>query len=120
MMPRTQWRPLNGQGSAGFQQPDAAAVQAQAGDVVGFCQQKFPHVADYLEEALDELLAFTCAPKTMLLRQHRPDQPNHRVPVRQRPPRLHSVRAIVTMVITSTASSGLLRWLSSADHVHTV
>lgn len=37
----------------------------QAREVVTFCEQKFPHVADYLEEALDELLAFTHAPKAV-------------------------------------------------------
>ena len=34
-------------------------------EVVTFCEQKFPHVADYLEEALDELLAFTNTPKSV-------------------------------------------------------
>ena len=34
-----------------------------SGEVVGFCGQKFPQVADYLEESFDELLAFTTAPK---------------------------------------------------------
>jgi transposase-like protein len=37
----------------------------QAREVVTFCQEKFPHIADYLEEALDELLAFTHAPKSV-------------------------------------------------------
>ncbi len=37
----------------------------QARDVVAFCEEKFPHVADYLEEALNELLAFTNAPKAV-------------------------------------------------------
>lgn len=32
---------------------------------MAFCEQKFPHVASYLEEALDELLAFTNAPKSV-------------------------------------------------------
>lgn len=30
-----------------------------------FCQQKLPDVADYLEEALDELLAFTQCPQSV-------------------------------------------------------
>ena len=38
---------------------------SQAKEVVAFCEQKFPHVADYLEEALDELLAFTNTPKSV-------------------------------------------------------
>lgn len=33
--------------------------------MVEFCRQKFPHVADYLEESLDELLAFTNTPKAV-------------------------------------------------------
>lgn len=48
-----------------FKQSDAQSVWAQARDVVEFCQEKFPDVADYLEEALDELLAFTNAPKAV-------------------------------------------------------
>ena len=48
-----------------FQQPDADAVWKQAREVVAFCQEKFPQVADYLEEALHELLAFTNAPKAV-------------------------------------------------------
>ncbi len=48
-----------------FQQPDADSVWSQAREVVEFCQQKFLHVADYLEESLDELLAFTAAPKAV-------------------------------------------------------
>ena len=39
-------------------QPDADSVCAQAREVVEFCGQKFPHVADYLEESPDALLAF--------------------------------------------------------------
>lgn len=48
-----------------FQQPDADSVWAQAREVVEFCQQKFADVEDYLEELLDELLAFTSAPKAV-------------------------------------------------------
>ena len=48
-----------------FQQPDADAVWKQAREVVAFCQEKCPQVADYLEEALHELLAFTNAPKAV-------------------------------------------------------
>ncbi|MGV0870244.1 transposase [Corynebacterium kalidii] len=48
-----------------FQQPDAAAVWAQAREVVSFCEHRFPHLADYLEEALEELLAFTQTPKAV-------------------------------------------------------
>lgn len=65
MVPKTQWPTLSAMFHTIFQQPDAASVWAQARDVVEFCQQKFPDVADYLEEALDELLAFTQCPKSV-------------------------------------------------------
>ncbi|MGP9761311.1 transposase, partial [Corynebacterium sp. AOP12-C2-36] len=65
MVSKTQWPTLSAMFQTIFQQPDTAAVWAQAREVVAFCQQKFPHVADYLEEALDELLAFTTAPKAV-------------------------------------------------------
>lgn len=65
MVSKTQWPTLSAMFQTIFQQPDTAAVWDQAREVVAFCQQKFPHVADYLEEALDELLAFTTAPKAV-------------------------------------------------------
>ena len=65
MVPKTQWPTLSAMFLTIFQQPDAQSVWAQAREVVAFCQEKFPHVADYLEEALDELLAFTNAPKSV-------------------------------------------------------
>lgn len=48
-----------------FQQPDTTSVWGQARDMVEFCQEKFPYVADYLDEALDELLAFTQCPESV-------------------------------------------------------
>lgn len=48
-----------------FQQPDADAVWKSAREVEEFCEVKFPRVTDYLEEALDELLAFAHALKAM-------------------------------------------------------
>lgn len=65
MVPKTQWPTLSAMFHTIFQQPDAQAVWDQARDVIEFCQQKFPHVADYLEESLDDLLAFTNAPKAV-------------------------------------------------------
>src|SRR5699024_9310117 len=65
VMQKPQWPTLSAMFHTIFQQPDAASVWAQARDVVEFCQQKFPDVADYLEEALDELLAFTQCPKSV-------------------------------------------------------
>ena len=65
LVPKTQWPTLSAMFQTIFQQPDAQAVWDQAREVVGFCEQKFSHVADYLEEALDELLAFTNTPRTV-------------------------------------------------------
>ena len=65
LVPKNQWPTLSAMFHTIFQQPDAEAVWKQAREVVAFCEQKFPHVADYLEEALDELLAFTQAPKAV-------------------------------------------------------
>lgn len=48
-----------------FQQPDTKAVWNLARDAVEFCQQKFSHVTDYLEESVDELSAFNSAPKAV-------------------------------------------------------
>ena len=57
-VPKTQWPTLSAMFHTLFQQPDADSVCAQAREVVEFCGQKFPHVADYLEESPDALLAF--------------------------------------------------------------
>ncbi|CAB0528550.1 IS256 family transposase [Corynebacterium diphtheriae] len=65
MVPKTQWPTLSAMFHTIFQQPDADAVWAQAREVVEFCQSKFPHVADYLEEHLDDVLAFTQTPKSV-------------------------------------------------------
>ncbi|WP_141329785.1 IS256 family transposase, partial [Corynebacterium variabile] len=65
MVPKTQWPTLSAMFQTIFQQPDAAAVWAQAREVVSFCEHRFPNVANYLEEALDELLAFTSVPKAV-------------------------------------------------------
>lgn len=65
MVPKTQWPTLSAMFHTIFQQPDADAVWDQAREVVEFCQSRFPHIADYLEEALDEILAFTQVPKSV-------------------------------------------------------
>lgn len=48
-----------------FQQADAKATWDQAQEVVEFCYERFPKVAGYLEESLDEILAFTQTPKAV-------------------------------------------------------
>jgi putative transposase len=68
MVPKTQWPTLSAMFQTIFQQPDAAAVWAQAREVVSFCEHRFPNVANYLEEALDELLAFTSVPKAVWMK----------------------------------------------------
>lgn len=65
MVSKTQWPTLSAMFHTIFQQPDADAVWDQAREVVEFCQSRFPHIADYLEEALDEILAFTQVPKSV-------------------------------------------------------
>lgn len=65
MVSKTQWPTLSAMFQTIFKQSDAQSLWAQAHEVVELCQERFPHVADYLEEALDELLAFTNAPKAV-------------------------------------------------------
>lgn len=45
MVPKTQSPTVSAMCHTILQQPDSQAVWKQAHDVVGFCQQKFPHVA---------------------------------------------------------------------------
>lgn len=65
MVPKTQWPTSSAMFHTIFQQPDAEAVWAQAREVVEFCQTKFPPAANYLEEHLDDVLAFTHTPKSV-------------------------------------------------------
>ena len=55
MVLKTQWPTLSAMFHTIFQQPDAPSAWAEAREVVAFCEEKFPHAASYLEEALDEL-----------------------------------------------------------------
>ena len=45
-----------------FEQPDAASVRAQHGQVVTALEAKFPQAAAHLDEARDDILAFTAFP----------------------------------------------------------
>ena len=65
MVPKTQWPTLSALFHTIFQQPDSESVCSQAREVVAFCEDKFPHVASYLEQVREELLAFTNAPKSV-------------------------------------------------------
>lgn len=62
---KRQWTTLSGMFHSIFQQADAQATWDQARQVVDFCTQRFPDAADYLEESLDEILAFTQTPKAV-------------------------------------------------------
>lgn len=68
MVATSQWPTSSAMFHTIVHQPDAESVWSQAREVVGFCRQKFPHVAGYLEEALDELSAFTAVPKAVWTR----------------------------------------------------
>lgn len=65
MVSKTQWPTLSAMFHTIFAQPDKETVWHQAREVVNFCQARFPDVADKLEESLDDLLAFTAAPKAV-------------------------------------------------------
>lgn len=65
MVSKTQWPALSGIFHAIFQQPDAKATWDQAREVIAHCHNRYPDVGDYLEQALDDLLAFTAAPKAV-------------------------------------------------------
>jgi transposase-like protein len=46
-----------------FEQPDAASVRAQHHQVVAALEAKFPAAAAHLDEAREDLLAFTTFPR---------------------------------------------------------
>jgi putative transposase len=46
-----------------FEQPDAASVRAQHAQVVSALEAKLPHAAAHLDEARDDILAFTGFPR---------------------------------------------------------
>lgn len=62
-VPKTQWPMVSAMFQTIFQQPDAQSTWAQAREVFDLLEPKFPQVASYLEESLDDVLAFTAAPK---------------------------------------------------------
>lgn len=60
------------------QHPDAASTWTQALEVVDLMEPKFPQVAGYLEESLDEILAFTTAAK-LVWKKVRSNNPSERL-----------------------------------------
>ena len=65
MVPKAQWSTLSAFFHSIFQQRDLQSVWSQVPEVVSFYEDMFPHVASYLGEAREELLAFTNAPKSV-------------------------------------------------------
>lgn len=61
-----------------YDQPDAEAVRAQFDRVVDALTDKLPHVAEHLEEARADILAFTAFPKE-IWRQIWSNNPNERL-----------------------------------------
>jgi putative transposase len=55
-----------------FEQPDAASVRAQHAQVVTALEAKFPAAAEHLDEAHDDILAFTAFPREVWPRRHHP------------------------------------------------
>jgi transposase-like protein len=51
-----------------FEQPDAASVRAQHAQVVTALEAKFPAAAAHLDEARDDILAFTGFPREICAR----------------------------------------------------
>lgn len=63
LTPKSSWDHVKGQLHSIYTQPDAKAVHAQFEKVVDRLTLKLPEVAEYLDEAKDEILAFTQFPK---------------------------------------------------------
>src|SRR5712692_2458617 len=61
-----------------FEQPDAASVRAQHHQVVSALEAKFPHAAAHLDDARDDILAFTAFPRE-IWRQAWPGNPQERL-----------------------------------------
>jgi putative transposase len=61
-----------------FEQPDAASVLAQHGQVVTALEAKFPQAAEHLDDARDDILAFTAFPRE-IWRQIWSDNPQERL-----------------------------------------
>src|SRR5437763_341434 len=61
-----------------FEQPDAASVRAQHAQVVTALEAKLPAAAAHLDEAREDILAFTAFPREVW-RQVRADNPQERL-----------------------------------------
>ena len=61
--PKAQWGWVKAMLHSIYDQPDAEAVHAQFDRVVDTLSEKLPAVADYLDQARPDILAFTAFPK---------------------------------------------------------
>jgi putative transposase len=61
--PKSQWRWVKTMLDSVYDQPDAASVQAQFDKLLAAVADKLPDVADHLEAARPDILAFTAFPK---------------------------------------------------------
>ncbi len=76
--PKTLWPWVKALLHSIYDQPDADAVHAQFDRVVDALHEKLPTVAEHLEEARADILAFTAFPKEVW-RQIWPNNPNERL-----------------------------------------
>ena len=76
--PKSSWGWVKALLHSVYDQPDADAVHAQFDRVLDALAEKLPAVADHLEEARADILAFTAFPKEMW-RQIWSNNPNERL-----------------------------------------
>jgi putative transposase len=76
--PKTSWGWVKALLHSVYDQPDAEAVHAQFDRIVDALTDKLPHVADHLDQARADILAFTAYPKD-LWRQIWSNNPNERL-----------------------------------------
>jgi putative transposase len=63
LTPKSQWRWVKTMLDSVYDQPDAASVHAQFDKLLAAVADKLPDVADHLEAARPDILAFTAFPK---------------------------------------------------------
>ncbi|HLR27473.1 MAG TPA: IS256 family transposase [Ruania sp.] len=63
--PKTMWPAVKAMLHSVYDQPDAAAVEAQFDRLLDYTAEKLPEVADHLDAARADLLAFTTFPKAV-------------------------------------------------------
>ena len=61
--PKAMWPAVKAMLHSVYDQPDAAAVQAQFDRLLDYVEEKLPAVSEHLDRARDDLLAFTAFPK---------------------------------------------------------